>query len=101
LQPVANDPIHVALRQPRAVVALGRQRQDLDDAVRRLLLDLRDQLRQEQGIKEIAGGKTEGLARAAGLEPARVGKHRLRGTKNACAGGEHAQAGVGGHHAGA
>jgi hypothetical protein len=101
LQPVADDPIHVTLRQPRAVVALGRQRQDLDDAVRRLLLDLRHELRKEQRVEEITGGDAKGLPRAAGLEPARVGKHRLRGTKNACAGGEHAQAGVGGHHAGA
>ena len=58
-----------------------RQREDLDAAVRRLLLDLRHQPRQEQLSRKSLAAMRKVWRAVAGLEAARVGEHRPAGRR--------------------
>ncbi len=100
-RPVADDHVHVALGQVVAVVGIGRERVDLDRAVRRQALDLRDQLGQEQRVQVVAGGQAEGVVGGGGVEAAGVGKQHLGAAQDVGRRFDHAQPGHRGHHAGA
>ncbi len=73
LQPVADHQVDLPLRQAAPVVEGARQRQQLEPRLRRLVLEMRHQLGQEQRVEVVARGDAEGQRRLGGREAARAG----------------------------
>ena len=89
----------VALRQLGAVVGVA-ERLDLDPAMRRAGPGGCATSRGKTAVQVVAGGDAEGGAwRVAGSKP-RIGEQHLGAAQDAGAGLDHAQPGLGGHHAG-